>query len=321
MPLSNVDLNLLVTFDALHREGSVAAAARRVGLSPSAMSHSLARLRALFGDPLFVRSGVRMRPTPRADALAGDIRAALEHVESALMAPSDFRPEAAKQTLRLAASSDVQFALLPSLVSVVRARAPRLRVDVTDLPAGERLPRELASGELDLAVGPVGRGTPTLRRRKLLETRIVAIASAAHPRIRGMLSHEQYLREGHIAIGSSSPIGALPSPDDLLKRQGGHRRIVARVGNPELALHLVSRSDLICSVSELMAEGLADRSDLQVLEHPLAMPSFAVAAAWHARTHVHPMHQWFRRLVFDLVEQGPAFRASAPTGTSSELRH
>lgn len=321
MPLSNVDLNLLVTFDALLREGSVSAAAQRVGLSPSAMSHSLARLRALFGDPLFVRSGVHMRPTPRAEALAGDIRAALEHVESALMAPADFRPEATKQTLRLSASGDVQFALLPSLLAIVRERAPRLRIDISDLPARDRLPRELASGDLDLAIGPLERGSTTLRRRRLLDTRIVAIASTNHPRIRGRISLEQYLREGHVAIGGVRPNGALPSPDALLKREGFHRRIVARVGNPEVALHLVARSDLICSASELMVAGLVDRDAFQVLAHPLSLPPFVVSAAWHARTHVHPLHQWFRRLVFRLAEEQPTLRPSPPIATASVLRH
>lgn len=301
MRLSTVDLNLLVAFDALHREGSVSRAARRVGLSPSAMSHSLARLRELFEDPLFVRAGIRMTPTPRAEAISHDVRAALEHVESALESPSEFRPEASKQTFRVGASNDVQVAILPYLLPALRDAAPDVRVDVADLPTRDRMNRDLASGDLDLSIGYLDRLPSSLHRRKLFETRIVSVASGAHPRIRGHLGLEQYLREGHVAIVNSGPIGLLTSPDGLLKRDGLRRRVVSEVSNPEVALLVVAQSDLLCSATELMVTGLAHLAVLQVLEHPLKMPRLSVSAAWHARTHTHRMHQWFRELVFRIA--------------------
>ncbi len=306
MRLSNVDLNLLVTFDALHRECSVARAARRVGLSPSAMSHSLARLRELFDDPLFVRSGVRMTPTARAESIAQDVRAALEHVETALEKPTDFRPDQSRQTFRVGASNDVQIALLPILLSTLRERAPDVRVEISDIPPGEQTQRELNAGSIDLAIGYLGRTSGAMRRQKLLETRIVSLASAAHPRIRGSLSLDQYLEESHVAIRSAAPHGLDPSPDVLLKRDGLRRRIAARVDNPEVALLVVARSDLLCSASELMVQGLARLDEIQVLDHPLPMPSQAISAVWQERTHADPMHQWFRKLVFRIAERWSA---------------
>jgi len=312
MRLSNVDLNLLVTFDALLREGSVAQAARRVGLSPSAMSHSLARLRELFDDPLFVRSGPRMTPTPRAESIAHDVRAALEHVETALEKPSDFRPEESRQTFRVSASNDVQIALLPSLLSTLRERAPDVRVEVADASTRDRIQRDLAAGDLDLSLGYLNRAAAGVRLRKLLETRIVSLASAAHPRIRGTLSLEQYLAEGHVAIDTSGPIGLIVSADRILKREGLRRRVAARVGNPEVALLVVARSDLIGSASELMVDGLARLDELQVLDHPLPMPRLTVSAAWSVRTQSDPMHQWFRKLVFRIAERWSGRPARRP---------
>lgn len=306
MRLSNLDLNLLVTFDALHRECSVARAARRVGLSPSAMSHSLARLREIFDDPLFVRSGARMTPTARAESIAQDVRAALDHVENALEKPSDFRPEQSRQTFRVSAPTDVQMALLPILLSTLRERAPDVRVEVSDGGTGEKTQRELASGTVDLAIGYLIRTSSAVRLQRLLETRIVSLASAAHPRIRGTLSLDQYLDEGHVAIRSAGPLGLAPSPDALLKRDGLRRRIAAQVDNPEVALLIVARSDLLCSASELMVQGLARLDEIQVLDHPLPMSGHAVSAAWHARTHADPMHQWFRKLVFRIAERWSA---------------
>ncbi len=303
MRLSNVDLNLLVTFDALHRECSVARAARRVGLSPSAMSHSLARLRELFDDPLFVRSGVRMTPTARAESIAQDVRAALDHVETALEKPSDFRPEQSHQTFRVGASNDVQIALLPILLSTLRERAPDVQVEISDARTGEQTQHELSAGSIDLAIGYLGRATGAVRLQKLLDTRIVSLASVAHPRVRGSLNLDQYLEESHVAIRSAAPLGLNPSPDGLLKREGLRRRIAARVDNPEVALLIVARSDLLCSASELMVQGLARLDEIQVLDHPLPMPGQAISGAWHTRTHADPMHQWFRKLVFRIAER------------------
>jgi DNA-binding transcriptional LysR family regulator len=194
-------------------------------------------------------------------------------------------------------------------------------VAVTELPTREQLERELASGELDLALGHLSRLSSSLRRRRLFETRIVSVASKAHPRIRGRLGLEDYLREGHVAIDGSGPIGLIASPDGLLKREGLRRRVVARVANPEVALLVVSESDLICSATELMVEGLAHLAELQVLDHPLTMPRLTVSAAWHARSHAHPMHDWFRKLVFGLVElrSGSQGRRTATLG--SVARH
>jgi DNA-binding transcriptional LysR family regulator len=270
------------------------------------MSHSLARLRELFDDPLFVRSGPRMTPTARAESIANDVRAALDHVGNALESPSVFRPEQSEQIFRISASNDVQIALLPELLSTLQERAPHVRVEISDASSWERNQRELASGGLDLAIGYLNRASSSLRLRKLLDTRIVSLASAAHPRIRGTLSLEQYLEEGHVAIRSTGPIGLVASPDGLLKREGLRRRIAACVDNPEVALLVVARSDLICSASELMVNGLSRIDEIQVLDHPLQMPGHTVAAGWHARTHSDPTHQWFRKQVFGIAERWSA---------------
>lgn len=301
MQLSGIDLNLLVIFDALYLEGSVAGAARRVGLSPSGLSHSLGRLRELFEDPLFLRSGAGMSPTPRADSLAPHVQAALRHVRDAFDEQHAFDPAVSRQTFTLSASDDLQVMLLPSVLAAAERTATHVRVEVVDAPRNEDVLRSLARGEIDVALGHFDFASPAVHQEVLFETRIACLAREGHPRIDGKLALDQYLEEGHVAIRPSGPVDRPFELDAMLRDSGLERRVVSVVSSLEVAPLVVAQSDLICAAAERMVAGTAQMLGLQILDHPLPVPRQRVHAAWHDRTARSSAHRWFRELLRETI--------------------
>src|SRR5215471_6576184 len=212
MQLSSVDLNLLVALDALLEERSVTAAARRVALSPSAMSHALARLRALLGDPILVRTGSRMVTTDLAENVRPDVRSALDHARSAFATTSAFDSSRCAETFRVSAPDDVQVMVLPRLLRRLAAEAPAVKIDMSAGRGEAETYKQLESGGLDAAIGPFGKVRRAVRACLFFETRIVCLVRRGHPRIGDELTLERYLAEDHIAI---APEGGIYVPFDL----------------------------------------------------------------------------------------------------------
>ncbi len=287
--LAGIDLNLLLALDALVSEESVGKAARRVGLSPSAMSHALGRLRDLVGDPLLVRAGLRMRATPRARAMGPRLAAALAEIGQAIAPEPAFDPAAEARTVRIAAVDFVQTALFGPLLRWLRTRAPR--VDIAVLPFAPSSFKDVAAGDVDLAFAQHHRA-PGLHARVVLAEPFVCVLRRGHPALGRRLTAARFAALGHVLV---SPRGRSPGAvDRMLKRRGLSRRVVLAVPNFLAAALVVADSDLVLTAGARSATRLAGALGLVTVPPPTALPPFQVGMYWHERQEHDPFLSWLR---------------------------
>ncbi|MFO0744100.1 MAG: LysR family transcriptional regulator [Myxococcota bacterium] len=309
--LAALDMNLLVVLDALLRERHVTRAAAVLGVSQSACSHALARLRTLLGDPLLVRDRQALVLTPRADALAGPLAAALAALRGALAPPEAFAPRTAKKRFTIATADYGQLVVLPPLLARLGAEAPGIDLVVRDF-GGKPVAESLASGECDLAMGPPdgvrtgGKPPPRptaagIRDRRIFRDRFVCVARRGHPRIGERLDLETYIALPHAFVAPrGTPGGAV---DDALAERGMQRRVALMVQHFLVAPWAVASSDLIVTIAERLAKAFAERLPLAIYEPPLALPRFAIHVMWHERTQRDPAHKWLRDLVVEVTRE------------------
>jgi DNA-binding transcriptional LysR family regulator len=299
--LQSLDLNLVVALDALLEERSVTRAAGRVGISQSAMSHALARLRTMTGDALFVRANGTMMATPRAEALGPPVRRALEELTAALRAPAAFDPRTATRTIRVATSDYAEIVLLPRLVRCLEEQAPG--IDLRIVSYGECAPALLSSAAVDLVVAPVGRSdeVPGIRAKRLFDEKFVCVVRREHPLTRGELTIERYAAAAHALISPRGKEGSFV--DECLAKLGLTRRVVVTVPHFLVAPHIVARSDLVLTLAVRVATMLADPLGLAVLKPPveLRLEGFRMSALWHERTQDDPAHRWIRERFVDVA--------------------
>lgn len=288
--LASVDLNLLVALDALLEERHVTRAARRLGLSQPAASHALGRLRDLLGDPLLVRAGSTLVPTPRAAAVARDLRTILDSIRATL-AGGTFDPVTSERRFAFAAADYFELVVLPPLVGALATSAPH--VDLVVRPHPEDAATALGEGKLDVVFGvEMLPGAGNIRRRNLFQDGYVCAVRAGHPVLRRGLDLERFLQLGHVFIAPRGTRGGVV--DDALARRKKVRRVVAMVPSFLAAPAVVASSDLIVTMPVRAARRLAPAFDLRLLEPPLPLPRFTVAAYWHDRVHDDPAHVWLR---------------------------
>lgn len=290
--LTGLDLNLLVHLDALLAEAHVTRAAQRVGLTQSAMSRSLARLRDALGDPLLVRGGAGLVPTPRAQALTVPLRQHLGAIDALLGDAPAFAPSTARRAFTIL-MADYGALLLPPLLARLRAEAPG--IDVFVLPSIERTGPDLERLEVDLAIGPRLPSSAAIVWRRLYHEDFVVIARRGHPALRRGLDQRTFLALGHVSI---SPSGRPGSPvDDLLARKGLARRVALRVPSFLVAPMVVASSDLIGLLPRSMADHAAKTLPLAIYKAPLPFGGVTMELSWHERQRHDPGHAWFRALV------------------------
>jgi len=291
MDTRKVDLNLLVALDALLTEPNVTRAARRLGLSQPALSAQLARLRDLFGDPLFLPAQRGLTPTARAMELQAPVRQALDQMHEVLARGRGFDPASAELTVALACSDYVQVAVIAPLVLDLRASAPKLRLAIRQLD-GSLLGPQMVSGVVDLAVMTPATAPPALRTRRLFHERYVTIARRRHPTVKGRLTLDDFVALEHVVVSPRG--GGFGGPvDTALGKLGRKRSIAVSTASFLFVPELVARSDLIATVPERLVRGRAD--GVQVLEPPLAVDGFTIGLVWHERTDQHPAHRWIRQ--------------------------
>ncbi len=290
--MSDPDLNLLLTLDALLAEGSVAAAARRLRLSPSAMSRSLARLREATGDPLLVRAGRGLVPSPRAQALRESIGPLVQEALATL------RPAAALQLDRLAREFTLRTRegfvenFGAALLARVASEAPGVRLRF--LPKPDRDSGALRDGSVDLETGVVSASLgPELRTQALFSDRFVAVVRAGHALAQGPLTAERYAAARHVVV-SRRGTGAGPV-DEALAALGLQRQAAVSVAGFAEALALVRGAALVATVPERHTAHLRD--GLVSLALPLPLASFTVALLWHPRMDGDAAHRWLRACV------------------------
>lgn len=292
--MAKPDLNLLFTLDAVLAEGSVVGAARRLGLSPSAMSRSLARLRRSTGDPLLVRAGRGLVPTPRAIELRDRVSEIVQEAEAAIGPADSFDPMRLERTFTIRTSDGFAENFGPSLIERVRAEAPRARLRFVQKP--DRVSFGLRDGTIDLETGVVGDETgPEVRAKTLFKDRFVGVVRSGNILSKGKVTLTRYLKCGHISV---SRRGILQGPiDDALAALGETREIAVTVSGFATAIALARATDMAASVPERHTANL--REGLRSFTLPFPTPGLTISLLWHPRMDADRAHRWIRTLIHD----------------------
>jgi DNA-binding transcriptional LysR family regulator len=297
--LSGLDLNALVVLDALLSTRSVTVAASRVGLSQSATSHALARLRRTFGDALLVRGPGGLVPTARAEAMALPLRDALAAMRRAIAGPSAFDPATSRRRFTLATADYVGLVLLPALMRRLAEAAPGIDIVVRTSEHHEH--DDLAQGEHDLSIGPPAPGNerPGIRARKLFDERFVCLVRKDHPALGRKWTPQSFAVMRHAFIAPRGRPGGVV--DEALSRLGFDRRIVLMLPHFLVVPFVVAQSDLVLTLPERVARTFVDQLPLAIVEPPLALPGFSMMLLWHDRAHDDPAHRWLRDLCVEVA--------------------
>lgn len=298
--ISKVDLNLLVVLDALLDAQSVTAAARRLGLTQSTLSHSLGRLRELLGDPLLVRAGRGLVMTPRAEALVPALQRTLADVRGLLEHEERFAPNTSARTFRIACP-DLLAAILPKLLGRMAQEAPRVQLTV-QLPAETDFQGALALGSIDLAIGMAATDGPGLVQQLLGTLHWCVLARRGHPAIRrGRLTLSRWLSYPHITVGKAG--GATGTVARALDQAGYERQIGFTASSFLLAQTAVSHTDYFFAAPRELVSRQCEQLGLVMLAPPIALPPLRVTQKWHERMHHEPGHRWLRELLRDVMRQ------------------
>jgi DNA-binding transcriptional LysR family regulator len=287
--MSIPDLNLLITLDALLAEGSVARAAKRLRLSPSAMSRALARLRETTGDPLLVRAGRGLVPTPRALELRERVGQLVQEAE-AMLRPAE-QPDLmhVSRTFTLRTSEGFVENFGAALIARVAEQAPAIRLRFMHKP--DKDSAALRAGTVDLETGVVGQAaSPELLTQGLFRDRFIGVVRTGHPLCDGEITPARYATYSHISVSRRGlDKGAI---DEALELLGLQRHIATMVAGFSTALALARSSDLVASVPERHTTNL--RSGMHSFALPVSLPPFFLAMIWHPRLNADPVHRWLR---------------------------
>lgn len=308
--MADIDLNLLTALDALLVEGSLVGAARRLGLSASAMSRTLARLRAATGDPLLVRAGRTMVPTPHATDLRNRVRE-LTRDAHAVLRPvvSGLDLAQLKRSFTIRSNEGFVEVFSARLVAVVTAVAPK--VQLLFVPKPDKDVRALREGLVDLEIGVLGRSGPEVRIQALFRDHFVGAVRDGHPLLgKGKVTPERYAGFGHVV---ASRRGCANGPvDEALAALGLTRTVVTVVPNFRAALAVASVSDLVALVTSSFfnaTQGHQTKAGFAAVVRNFPLPvrteAITVSQMWHPRLDADPAHRWLRGLVLATCrEQG-----------------
>lgn len=291
MNISRTDLNLFVVFEAIYSQGGVTRAAEMLHLTQPTISHALGRLRDRVGDPLFVRHGQRLVPTPLAQKMIGPTREALKLFERTLGELDGFDPQTAQMNFSIGMRSLMENSFFLPFVMLLHSVAPKLTVSSAPLDR-RRIEADLSSGELNAAIDvflPLG---ADIRREHLLSTPSVVVARRGHPLVEGKVSIQDYLALDHIIVTSRSQ-GQGPE-DVALSREGQTRRIVARCQQINTAMRAVASSDLVLTMAETFARRANLWFDNQIVPVPFDAPRIDAYLYWHSNSDADPANQWLR---------------------------
>lgn len=309
MHIENLELMQLRLLEAIAAKGSLSAAAAEVGLSQSAASHSLARLRKEAGDLLFVRTASRMQPTAYGEQLVGATRSALSLLREGLRDRRQFNAAESRRTFTLYMSEAGQLALLPSLLAYLWETAPGVRLRISRIP-DQRPGEPLEVGEVDLAIGHIATLTTGFHRRRLFHERYACLACSDNRAFQDGMSIDAYKQASH-AIADASGMAHW-----LIDQQLEPHRIVRKVGLvvPEfLALpFVIPRSELVATLPARVARRFAEFLPLRMMDPPVPFEAYEIFMLWHERAHIDPANLWLRNVVVRLfTEAAPGAAAGA----------
>ena len=301
MDLKSVDLNLLVAFDALMAERSVSRGAAKLGITQSALSHALKRLRIMFGDPLMRRGPRGMEPTERALSLQQPMKDILANIHSIISTKLTFDPATTKRTFKLSMSDAMSVEALPLIVRKLRKSAPNIDLLVTSSGPRDACTR-IINDEVDIAIGVFPHIPVELLRHELYRDELVCVADRNHPALKhGRMDEKAYLASPHVTVAPNLDSGV--QLDEIFFAMGLTRRIVATVPHYIALPALIRGTDLIAHTRLRLVNVLRSSSNLAVFQIPtsIRVPRLSFEQIWHPRYEGDPGHRWLRDLIVDAV--------------------
>jgi DNA-binding transcriptional LysR family regulator len=300
MDIRKIDLNLLVAFDAVLDRRNVTRAGEAIGLSQPAMSAALGRLRAFFDDPLFVKAGPEMKPTPRALELAPAVHAVIATIKSEILQSARFDPAATERIFTIVTPDIGEIRFVPPLLRRIAELAPKASLRASARPRNAAA-EALESGAAQLAIGYF----PDLRatgfyKQKLFENAHVCIVGARHAPAGGRLTLNDYLARAHAVV---RPEGREHVFDQFLQQRGIERRIVLELSNFMSLLPIIEGTDLIATVPQDLATICQRYARIRILEVPIKAPAIPIHQFWHRRFNADAENAWLRGVVHGLFSR------------------
>lgn len=315
MELHELDLNLLVAFNQLLVERRVSKAAETLGISQPAVSNSLAKLRKLFGDELFLRTPRGMEPTPFADQLAESVSYALAMIHSGINQRTSFEPASVQRSFTVGMTDIGEIYFLPALTERLSREAPGVMLSTMRNTAAN-LRDELESGKVDLAIGLLPQLKAGFFQRRLFTQSYVCLMRRGHALDKRRISLAEYGAAEHLVVISAGT--GHGKVDELLQRSGVERKVRLTVPHYVSVGHILQSSDLIATVPERLADRLLEPFALAKVPHPAKLPEVAINVFWHAKYHRSPANRWLRGIVFELFADAAAPpRKGARAGSSA----
>lgn len=295
-----LDLNLLPVFEAMLLDQNVTVAASRMGLTQSALSNALGRLRTYFEDPLFVKTRQGMLPTPRALELAGPLRDALTLVRAAAQKSEGFDPSTSNRTFRIYMTDVGEMVLLPGLMKHLRDNKYTIQIETAQIDSDE-VAQRLASGEIDFAIGYLPNLGKTIAAASLFREHYVCMTRQDYSENgEKKLTLKKFLAASHVLIAS------MGSGHQIIERtldaRGFKRKVALRVPHFLVIPRIIADTDLVVTVPARVAETFADQTAVRVHALPLVIPSFDVSLFWHPRFVNDPPIEWLRELMLGLFQ-------------------
>jgi DNA-binding transcriptional LysR family regulator len=293
------DLNLLPIFVALLEERSVTRAADRLGMTQSALSNALTRLRTVLQDPLFIRERYGMRPTPKAEELAPALTSALAALDTVVFGQQAFDPSRADHLITIAPNSYVEFVFVPALVARLRELAPGVRLRT--LPFGADVAATgVTSGTTAIVLGRITDAPDNLVVQHIADDGLACVVRADHPKVGTKITKAQYERMKHVNLLPAG--GRLRAGLFQALERGGLKRDVAVTVTHFMSIpEIVAATDYCATLPKLICRRLASDTRLKVLPAPVDLGTFPMQMAWHVRYRHDPAHVWLRNLVADVA--------------------
>jgi DNA-binding transcriptional LysR family regulator len=279
---------------------SLTRAAEILDTTQSSISKTLGKLRAHFGDPLLVRVGLAMHPTPRAVELAQPLRGLLYASDTMRSSAQSFDPKSSSREFSVLVTEVGMIQLVPPLMRHLEKAGGELRLKA--VPFDSRpLAARLEAGEADIALGVFPGAAPTMRRQRLYSDGYVSVVRKAHPRLGKLANADMFLNERHIAVTSSNTGHAAHRVlEQVLASKLKHDRILVRVPSFVAAAFVASRTDGVATMPERLAKYLVDDLPLAFFRTPLTLPRIDISQFWHERVHEDRGHRWFRAAIYQM---------------------
>lgn len=304
--LRRTDINLLVVFDTMMRERNVTRVGQKLFLCQPTISSALGRLRLVFNDPLFIRTGRVMQPTARAEEIHARLAPALDGIAAALSCSQDFDPLTCDTAFRIGLSDDVEYALLPMLMRHLRDEAPNITLVVRRADQWQ-LPQLLMAGEISLGVSHTHDLPANARRKDLRPIRPMLLRADGAA---GTIGLDEFCRRPHVVVSSVGNV--IDDVDHALDRLGRQRKVVLAVSQFSALPALLAGSDMLAVVPDYVALAMVRLEGLRAQFAPLELPERDLSIAWHGTSHDAPRERWLRsRFSFHLGKQWEWPRAVA----------